>query len=304
MEPDALLELPGQAGTARCALWWRQPLSGSGASQADSQAGRIGRIGRLEAHDSDSARRLLQRAGDALRQHGCSSALAPIDGDTWHPYRVLLSPREPALAFAGEPALAPVWADWLAAAGFQVRCRYVSALCTDLQRRRPRASPLAPCRIEPLSGGGSDPLESIHRLVVTGFRRQPLFRAPGLEDFRRLWLPWRTLLDPQLSLLACEASEAVGLLLAHRDRPGGSRAVVRTLVVLPGRRWAGLGRQLLEQCHGRAAAAGCDGVIHALMHDPGASLALSRPYAQPFRQYALMGRSLEGAPSDQSAAEG
>jgi hypothetical protein len=54
-----------------------------------------------------------------------------------------------------------------------------------------------------------------------------------------------------------------------------------------------LGRRLLETCHGLSADVGYLAVIHALMRDPGACLALSRPYSQPNRNYGLFARSLE-----------
>jgi GNAT superfamily N-acetyltransferase len=221
-----------------------------------------------------------------------------LDGDTWHPYRLLVPHQDPDQAFAGEPEPDPRWSDRLAAAGFAVRARYVSSLCTDLQRRRPSATPQPPFRLVPVECLAIDDLlEPIHRLILNGFRRQPLFVPISLDGFRRHWRPWRGRLDPRLSLLAFEGGELVGLLLAHPDRPQGRRAVVRTLVVQPGRRWAGLGRRLLERCHGRAAALGFTAVIHALMHDPGASVALSRPYARPFRRYELVGRNLVGEPA-------
>ena len=307
MGPDAILELP-DAGptTARCALWWQQPLQ----TAASTDGGAIGRIGRLEASTASGAHQLLEGACAELRRQGCRSVLAPLDGDTWQPYRVLAPGQDQASAFIGEPDLPSVWADWLTAAGFGVRARYLSALCSDLQRRRPRPSWRGAWRIEPLAEHPiEDLLEPIRRLIVIGFAGQPLFRAPELEEFRGLWRPWRDLLDRRFSLLAFEDGELVGLLLAHGDHPdgastGGERAVVRTLVVHPGRRWAGLGRLLLETCHGLAADAGCRGVIHALMHDPGASLTLSRPYAQPLRRYWLMGRSLAGGKIAADGGEG
>ena len=301
-EPDRVLDLrDGAGGWARCGLWWSPP---------PRSVVSLGRIGRLEASGPAGAAQLLERACAELRRQGCTSVLAPLDGDTWHPYRLLEPDQDPGQAFAGEPEADPRWTDWLAAAGFAVQARYVSSLCTDLQRRRPTASspiassPIAsspivtspsPFHLVPVARVTIDALLApIHALIGNGFRRQPLFVPISLADFRRHWEPWRTRLDPDLSLLAFEGADLVGLLLAHRDGSSAGRAVVRTLVVQPGRRWAGLGRRLLEHCHGRAAALGFSAVVHALMHDPGASVALSRPYARPFRRYVLMGRRLGG----------
>ena len=296
----------GGEDLARCSLWWRQPVAAPGLGPLlGGQEAPIGRIGLLEAQGAAMAMSLLERACTNLAQQGCRLVLAPMDGDTWQPYRVLDGDQVPGQAFWGEPDLAPQWADWLAAAGFRVQARFVSSLCTNLEFRRPRLRLAQGWRLQPVEGLRIDDfLEPIHQLVLEGFRQQPLFRPTSLEAFRRHWQSWRPLLDPRLSLLAFDGPELVGLLLAHADGPGGCRAVVRTLVVRPGRTWAGLGRSLLETCHGLAAAAGYQGVIHALMRDPGASLALSRPYAQVFRRYGLFGRPLEerGAQGSNPAA--
>ena len=182
-----------------------------------------------------------------------------------------------------KPLLAnPIWRStgggWLADAGFRVQGYFVSTLCTNLQIRRPRPRLAVAIRLEQAQAVPIDNLlESIHHLVLEGFQRQPLFRPTCLDSFSGFLQPWRSVMDPRLSLLAFGGPDLVGLLLAHADGPGGRRAVVRTLVVRPGRPWAGLGRRLLETCHGLAADVGYLAVIHALMRDPGASLALSRP---------------------------
>jgi hypothetical protein len=62
-----------------------------------------------------------------------------------------------------------------------------------------------------------DLLEPIHHLILNGFRRQPLFVPVSLDGFRRYWGPWRSRLDPRLSLLAFDGGEVVGLLLAHPE---------------------------------------------------------------------------------------
>jgi GNAT superfamily N-acetyltransferase len=296
-EPDQALKLSDRAGGwARCGLWWRPPLADRACDPlglGERLSAPLGRIGRLEASGPASAAELLQQACAELRGRGCTSVLAPLDGDTWSAYRVLEPGQDPSGAFAGEPDPDPRWSEWLAAAGFAVRARYVSSLCTDLQRCRSIISSSLSFQLVPVERLVIDDLlEPIHQLILRGFRRQPLFVPISLDAFRHHWESWRGRFDPRLSLLAFDGSALVGLLLAHPEGPKGRRAVVRTLVVQPGRRWAGLGRRLLETCHGRAEALGFTGVIHALMLDPGASLALSRPYGQPFRRYVLMGRSL------------
>lgn len=295
-EPDQVLELrTGAGGWARCGLWW-SPAAGV-RPPLDAQPG-LGRLGRLEASGPESAAALLAQACAQLRWHGCSAVLAPLDGDTWHPYRLLEPGQDSAGSFAGEPDPDPRWMAWLAGAGFVVRERYVSSLCSDLHKRRSTLPPPCALQLVPVESLAiDDHLEPIHQLILNGFRHQPLFLPLSLDAFRLSWAHWCRRFDPHLSLIAFDGEAPVGLLLAHPDGPEGCRVVVRTLVVQPGRRWAGLGRRLLESLHRRAADLGFPAVIHALMHDPGPSLALSRHYASPFRRYVLMGRSLGVAAS-------
>ena len=310
LEPDAELTC---ADGARCALWWQRPSpivlgrpSGTATDQTGDRQGpgrsldgvAVGRIGRLQAPTAAAAGHLLRAACDELRRQGCGAVLAPMEASTWGAYRVLEPGQPPAPAFAGEPALDPCWYSWLAAAGFGPWLRYCSSLCTDLDLRRPGGRPLGALRIEALEPATALHLQApLRRLVLDGFRRQPLFQPLPGSAFSHLALPWLERLDPRFSLGAFDGDDLVGLLLAHGEGSSSKpRVVVRTLVVRPGRAWAGLGRHLLERCHRQAAAAGCQAVIHALMLDPGPSRALSRPYARPFRRYALMGRSLAGWP--------
>lgn len=298
----AVLEQGQEA--ARCGLWWRQvPI------EVGERCGCLGEFQAAAA--TDTARLALLRHGcERLRRQGCRQLLAPMAGSSWHDYRLVATGTDgaaPQPPFAGEPGCGPDWLEPLRAAGFVVRSRYVSALCTDLAWRRPRNDRLrAAASTAALSIRSAGEVEAaallpgLHQLVMAGFRRQPWFAPVDPARFVRLAQGWWQRQDPQLSLLAFDADQLVGLLLAHADPPGPapSRLVVRTLVVSPGRRYAGLGRELLERAHARAALRGCTAAIHALMHNPGPSVALSRPYARVFRHYLLMGRSL-GAPGDQ-----
>lgn len=278
---------------ARIALWWRgtPPLEGQ----------RLGTIGALAASDpadpavAADAVALLRFGCERLREQGCTRVLAPMDGSTWGAYRCRL--QEP-LGFAGEPAWGPDWAAILAAAGFHGQTRYLSSRCSDLGLRRtaPRARRrLAGVRLlEGADAAGrarAGTLEpQLHRLVQRAFAAQPWFRplpAAAFAGLRRARLGADSC---PVHLLAWAEGHPVGLLLGQR---AGDRLVVRTLAVLPERRFAGLGALLLEEAHAIARAAGCRTAIHALMLEGGPSELLSRHYARPVAHYALMVRPLD-----------
>lgn len=273
---------------AQAAIWWRQTPSLAGE--------RVGTIGALQASDAAAAALVLRLACRRLAAEGCTRVLAPMDGSTWGAYRCRTGP---ALGFAGEPQPGPEWIAHLHRCGFEVAEAYVSRRLAggppwDLGpgARLPHLAGVALHDLVELPPGlvASLPAQ-IHRLVQAGFGRQPLFRPLPEAIFCR-WLQQREgASDRQLTLLAVADGRLLGLVLAHRH---GDDLVVRTLVVQPGRAQAGLGALLLHEVQRRAVALGCTGVIHALMHDPGPSLAMSRRWPGSGHGCVLMGRWLRG----------
>ena len=274
------------ADRAQASIWWRQTPPHAGE--------RIGCIGALRATDPAAAAAVLQIACRRLAAEGCTRVLAPMDGNTWGAYRCRTGP---ALGFAGEPQPGPDWIAHLHRCGFEVAASYLSRRLQGpppwdlgLEGRLPHLgavvlsdlSELPPAAMASLAG-------PIHRLVMAGFRRQPL-HLPLAEPVFCRWLAQRQgLADRRLTLLARADGQLLGLVLAHRH---GHDLVVRTLVVQPGRAQAGLGALLLQEVQRRAAALGCTGVIHALMHESAPSLALSRRLPGAGHGYVLLGRRL------------
>jgi GNAT superfamily N-acetyltransferase len=289
---------------ARAAIWWQHtpPLPGE----------RVGAIGDLAASDDASARVVLEQACRRLAEQGCTRVLAPMDGSTWNAYRCRTGP---ALGFSGEPAVGPEWVGHLHACGFTVEAHYLCA-CTDLATvptgnsdwpARPatlRITDLASLQHQGEAEASSVLVPRIHGLVDAGFRRQPYFQPLPLTAFRAWLEAAQPSAAPELTLLAFDtmaSTEAdaisdptdpgvlAGVLLAQRQ---AQTLVVRTLVVRPGRRWAGLGRMLLAEAHHRARHQNCNRAIHALMLDGGPGHLLSRRTATPCSSYVLMGRAL------------
>lgn len=280
--------LAGGRERGRAAIWWQHtpPLPGE----------RVGAIGSLSASDAAAAQQLLRHACRRLAEQGCTRVLAPMDGNTWNAYRCRTGA---ALGFPGEPQPGPEWIAHLHACGFEVDSHYVSQCCSRLDRRRPAARSrmrLEAVRIEDLAslqrqGAAAAMAGQIHRLVHAGFGQQPYFLPLAEAVFRRRFEARAAVADPASTLLALAGEQLLGLLIAQRS---GDALVVRTLVVQPGRSQAGLGTLLLEEAHARAARQGCRGAIHALMHAGGASLPLSRHYADaaPAGGSVLLGRRL------------
>jgi len=288
--PDAMLE-ERRYGViqARCSLWWRgTPLH---------LGRRTGFIGAVESSDDDALAALLARAAGRLHDAGCALAAGPIDGDTWHRYR-LVTASDGTPPFALEPYSPPgAVAPWKRAA-FAPLETYASFRDDALAERDPRVPALtarlreAGVTLRPLDlGRFDDELAQVHALALRGFARAPLFAPIGLGAFTALYRPLAPLLDPRLCPVAECGGRIAGVLFALRDPRAPHTVVLKTVVRDPGRRFAGLGFVLTDTARAAAHALGAARAISALQHDGSVARSLAS-HAIPFRSYAVFAKEL------------
>ena len=77
-----------------------------------------------------------------------------------------------------------------------------------------------------------------------------------------------------------------------KPRIGRTTVVMKTLAVLPGRSYAGLGSHLVRRNQTMASELGYQRVVHALMHTGNPSRGISRRYGNTIRRYTLFARML------------
>ena len=288
--PDAVLEQRGHGAiAARCSLWWRAtPLH---------RGRRTGFIGTVESSDDDALVALLARAADRLREAGCEVAAGPLDGDTWHRYRLVTAtddtPPFPLEPYSRLAAVAP----WRRA-GFVPLETYASYRDDALAERDPRV-PALQARIH--AAGVTvraldldcfdDELAQIHALALRGFADAPLFAPIGLDAFAALYRPLAPLLDPRLCPVAECDRRIVGVLFALRDARAPHVVVLKTVVRDTQRRFAGLGFVLTDAARAGAHALGATRAISALQHDGSVARSLASR-AVPFRRYAVLAKEL------------
>ncbi len=290
-----LLDRDSQA-VARCSLWWNKA--------PEYRDYRVGLIGHFAAADRHSGTQLLSRACALLRTHACHYAIGPIDGSTWHHYRLVTEPGDEP-AFFLEPHNPACWPDCFTTAGFEVLARYFSALVTDLTRPDPRIAPalsrlqqqgirLRPLRLERFD----QELEAIYDISVQSFTGNFLYTPISRQAFKLQYQAIKSCVEPGLTLLAEHENNAVGFVFSLPDQEQRSRqqpidtVIIKTVAVLPGRRYAGLGTVLVAEAQRLAGQSGYRRVIHALMHEHNRSRNISRHYGKPIRHYALFGRKL------------
>jgi GNAT superfamily N-acetyltransferase len=294
--PDAHLALDRGGARARASLWWSEapPLSGE----------RVGAIGHFAALDADAAAEVLAAACTRLRAAGCTLAVGPMDGNTWRSYR-FVTERGCEPPFFLEPDNPDEYPDWWAAAGFSPLAGYSSALETDLAIRDPRVSRIearvdeAGVTIRGMDAVHADEeLARIHRVSLVAFAKNLLFTPEPLEEFAAAYRPLVPLIDPSLVLVAERGGEPVGFILALPDMAQAARGrkpdavIIKTVAVLPGRDFAGLGSLLVDRVRVRAAEMGYSRAIDALMYDSNASRRISDRFATTMRRYTLFSKAL------------
>lgn len=296
---DASLRIVAEDGTvhASCALWWRATPPHAGR--------RTGLIGRYRSADARSGEALIAHACTVLERRGCEFAIGPMDGSTWDDYRFVTA-RGAAPRFFLEPDNDDDWPRQFARRGFAPIAHYRSALQADLHYEDPRLGRVGERlaregvlvrSIDPRHFG--DELQRLHALAVSGFRGQPFFVPIGEQAFVRRYTAILPFLRPDFVLVAERSGTPVALFLALPDLAQARRgervdtAVVKTVVALPQRAYAGVAHLLAARAAAVAREAGFRRAIHALMGLANASAHWSARTGTTLRRYALFGRPLE-----------
>jgi hypothetical protein len=271
-----LLDLPG----ARCRLYWDAPHWDGRRTVA---------VGGFACESTIAGADLLREARRRARARGFAAVVGPMDGDTWHRYRVVTS-SDGSKPFLLEPVSGPFDHDAFVAASFEPVSRYVSARAKLDDAIGEPAPPTRGVTIAPWDGRDTDGLlRRLFEMSLSTFQRNAFYKPIALESFLQLYAPVLPLIDPELVLFARNADgRIVGFLFGLDNRaPGAERAAILKTYAsgMPG-----CGRLLADTFHRRARDRGFTHVIHALMHEDNASRQRSRQHrAEVFRKYALMG---------------
>lgn len=285
-----------------------------------------GMIGFFEAVDGaageEAAAALLAAGIRWLRETGAGPIVGPMDGDTWHRYRLNAGPTgsnaEP--PFLLEPYNPPYYPALWEAAGFRVLETYASTwadTATVVRRLEPR-------RREALAAGYhlrpftalrfEDELAAIYELSTQVFAGNFLYTAISEDDFIDLYAGSRAIIDPGLIWFAeSPQGEDVGFLFAYpdlfqavaamrgrrdlaakirflwsRQGVGIPTAVnVKTLGVLPAHRRSGVGAALMHRVHVEALERGLKRANHCLFRVGNPSGGMAGEKAKPLRTYHL-----------------
>jgi len=227
-----------------------------------------------------------------------------MDGNTWRKYRFVTDPgTEP--PFFLEAWNSAAYPEWWRRCGFTELATYSSAAVSDLSVRDERVGRTK----TRLLGGGvalrplnpadfAAELARIYEVSVVSFQQNYLYTPLPLAAFTAQYEQIRARVRPDLVILAEHEGRPVGYVFAIPDLAQAARGeqvttvVLKTLAVLPGRAYMGLGAVLTDELHQAARRAGYARAIHAYMHESNKSRNLSAHYGSSIRRYTLFQKRL------------
>jgi len=279
-----------------------------------------GMLGFFESVENPDAVSALFTAAIAwLRETGAGTIIGPMDGDTWHRYRLNAGPFPPIgePPFLLEPYNPPYYPDLWERAGFRILESYAStradtvAVARRLEPRH-REALAAGYRLRPFTGLlFEDELAVIYELSRQVFAGNFLYTQITEDEFIALYAGARPLIDPGLIWFArSPEGKDVGFLFAYPDcfqavaAMQGQRGIaaklrflwhrrkptavnVKTLGVLPEHRRSGVGAALMHRVHVEALERGLLRANHCLFREGNPSGGMAGEEAKVLRRYHL-----------------
>lgn len=250
-------------------------------------------IGGFVCTSAESGAAVLREAAERLTREGFAAVIGPMDGDTWHKYRVV-SGTDQSPPYFLEPVSGA--ADYAAftAAGFKPISSYVSARARIKDAIDAEPASVAGVTVAAWDGkNASDLIAQLFEMSGQAFVSNAFYKPTSREAFLKLYQPILPAIDPRLVFFARDGGGAlVGYLFAIPDRLQGATpaaAIIKTYAS----RQRGVGHLLVDTAHRAMHALGYTTVIHALMHVDNQSRQRStRHNGVVFRRYDLMGLSL------------
>lgn len=232
---------------------------------------------------------LMEGAEQEVRLMGYSMLLGPMNGSTWHSYRLPVTGDLP--VFAGDLAMPTSWSRQLLASGYQHDASYHSS-----------SAPIMECNASTLEEGldirplHAENLEAslapIHELCMLAFAKAPYFSPINQADFIKLYRQAAPAIAAGLSYTAWQATQLQAFIFAYPD-VAKQAVVIKTIARHPKSPYIGLAKLLGDTVCVRARALGLRTAIHAYMHDDNRSVVRSQQYGSTvIRRYALFRKEL------------
>ncbi|MFD0980452.1 hypothetical protein [Tropicimonas aquimaris] len=250
-------------------------------------------VGKFTCESAEAGRAVLAQAETAALARGAARLLGPMDGNTWHSYR-LVTESDGSPSFLMEPKSGPADLPALTAAGFTPIARYLSARVALAGMDNP---PSFDPEITVETWDGTDPeahFGQVYDLSLAAFAGNAFYTPITREDFLGMYLPFVPMLRREFVLFARNGEGAlVGFLFGipnYGSGPSPDTVILKTYASTR----HGAGQALASVFHDAARKAGFTHAIHALIHETNVSAQRSEQLGgRLFRRYALMGKVLD-----------
>jgi GNAT superfamily N-acetyltransferase len=216
-----------------------------------------------------------------LQARGHSSIVAPINGSTWHTYRLVSwCGGEP--AFPMEPQN-PLWYnDVYTERGFTPLKTYRSDKFS-LEGIAPPRNTNPALVLRPFQGQSD--LATILRISLAAFEENFLYDDITLDGFMGLYKPMLPMIDPKLLLIAEINGVGAGFMFSFA---AGDKLILKSMGTLPQYRGLGIGSILMAQVLAAGRAKGLKTAVAALMSDDNTSHKIVSKYgSELIRKYTL-----------------
>jgi hypothetical protein len=262
---------------------------------------RTGLIGWYECIDNDhAAESILAAACDFLFSNGCYWVIGPINGTTWNKYRLTVASQD--RPFFLENYHKQWYPRHFQNNNFLPVASYYSSKIplretTDKrvehfeQTLEKKGIHVRNFRIEKFD----EEIEKIYKVCIKTFKSNFLYTPVDFISFEKMYEKVKVVLDPSLVKIAENCNgEPAGFLFAVPDLfdPLRSLAIIKTLAIIPGRTFQGLGTYLGTCVHKEMLKKGYTSVIHALIHESNISGNILSKDCSVYRRYILTGKQL------------
>ena len=238
-----------------------------------------GYIGCFEMKDRESGKRQLEEYVVQLKAAGHKRIIAPIDGDTWHKYR-LMSWDSGATTFPMEPQN-PIWYnDVYLDCGFTPLAKYFSVMFSIGGIEAISADE----RVTYKKFETSD-LRTIYDISLNGFDKNFLYDKITFGEFCKLYEPILPMIDSDFVLITYVDDVPCGFIFAIGV---DDVFILKSIAVLPKYRKFGIGNVLINKALLAAQAKNFKTGIGALIIDGNISHHMVEKYgAKKIREYIL-----------------
>lgn len=282
---------------AQCSLWWQNtPLY---------QGEKVGFLGNYQA-TKESATLLLETAENTLKKFGCNWIIAPVDGTIWQRYRLITEDYNNYPQFFLEPDYPPIYLEHFRSQNFIPIAHYYSNICENLQIKNICSSKYKQkllqknLKIRAFNlANFEQEMAKIYKIIGQSFQNNFLYQSLPEEKFIKLYQKLLPYINPELIRIVEDQKQPVAFLFAIPDILQQQRGetiktlIIKTVAVLPVRKYVGLGTILVNECHQIAQKLGYNQVIHALMHEDNISRKISQRYqSKIIRRYSLLGKKI------------